>query len=141
LSKEFKDDLRGKFVDRPSYQYPETSDRGESNWGYVIATSTMDVENYSVFSGSVKENFSLLSMTDGVALFILHGMGHNSGISHKNIPRDLRSDLGFMAPGQELADFISKSNGDILALIKYTVQNHPDTITMMQNRFKQTNEP
>ncbi|MBK8191653.1 MAG: hypothetical protein IPK76_00005 [Lewinellaceae bacterium] len=147
MSKEFKEGLRGgDFIDLPSYIYPELSDEGNSKWGYVIATSTMDEEKYSVYSGSVKEKFSFLTMTDAVALFILHGMGHNSGISHFDdsigIPGDLRDDKGFMSSGPILAKLIREYNGDISAMIKYTVQTYPNTITIMQNRFKPLdNEP
>jgi RHS repeat-associated protein len=142
LSKEFKEGLRGgDFIDLPSYIYPELSDEGNSKWGYVIATSTMDEEKYSVYSGSVKEKFSFLTMTDAVALFILHGMGHNSGISHfKGRIVQGNPDSGFMADGEILANLISRFNGDITSLIKYTVQTYPSTIEIMQNRFKPIND-
>lgn len=116
---------------------PETSDAGDKNWGYVIATSTQD--NPRIVSGtknikkSAHEDYALNSLSELVGTTIIHGMGHLSGIRH--VAGGKGSDVGFMADGENLAPTI-KSAGGILPLIRETVQNYSNqVIKVMQERF------
>jgi RHS repeat-associated protein len=140
LSEEFKTGLKDKFLKTPSFDNPELSDRGPQNWGYVIATSTMNEEifkypNGVTVTGSVTGTYSFLNMTDAVSLCILHGMGHNSGIQHPT-----NEDLGFMSVGPKLAMIIALHKGNIVSLIESTARNNPEMMQQMSNRFNSNND-
>lgn|GEM_PF-4225931 len=137
IGNKFREELNGEFLSTPSWDILEKSDAGNSGWGYLIATSTKQYDYHIIDRKmiDVAKHFNFLNMTDAVAFSILHGMGHNSGITHSVNGRD----GGFMT--SKVADFMDYHKGNVSALIKETVSDHPSVITTIKNRFKPINNP
>jgi RHS repeat-associated protein len=136
LGEHFKDVLKGNFVNESSMMNPELSDSGNGTWGYVIATSTKHGKEYEPEIGysDISKQFGVKDPADVVGLTILHGMGHNAGIQHG---KNDSPDNGFMMGGSFLAASLRNTyKGDISALIKYTIENHPNTMKLIYERYQ-----
>lgn len=84
ISEEIQDRLQknSEFRLSTAGRYPETSDKGPADWGYVIATSTNDDPMANFPYSKAHEQYGCNSLSEFVALNIFHGMGHTAGISH-----------------------------------------------------------
>ena len=104
-------------------------DKGDNGWGYVIATSTQMTNATSTYPAF--KQYGLGSAEELVALSILHGMGHLSGIYHG--PNG--NDGGYMSNGNFLGPMLQNSfEGDINKLIENTKKNYPETMKPILNR-------
>ncbi|MBU6343173.1 MAG: RHS repeat-associated core domain-containing protein [Bacteroidetes bacterium] len=132
ISSSFRDQMSsgsGFRVD-PPWKNPEVSDKGDNGWGYVIATSTQMTNATSTYPAF--KQYGLGSAEELVALSILHGMGHLSGIYHG--PNG--NDGGYMSDGNFLGPMLQNSfEGDINKLIENTKKKYPETMKPILNRW------
>ena len=111
---------------------PETSDKGDDDWGYVTLTSTLMSDNIDFWNdkNTCLKHFGVKKASDMVGLNIVHGMGHLAGIEHPY------GGFGFMGDGPDLKDNIKEAKGSVKQTIENTNTKYPEMQKIMKHRFQ-----
>jgi RHS repeat-associated protein len=132
LSARYRDDFLPVYLKIPWDSYPEVSDANDG-WGYVIAVTV------NPGTGWPKAEYNL-SDPEFTAFMILHGMGHLCGIVHIEGKTEPPYDSGFMAEGPLLHLIMKNHKGNMVNLIKETVEDQNNRKNTMEYIWKRWNE-
>ena len=136
LSSTYQDKLVSYGKSNP-IAWSEVADSGfGTEWGYVIATtsnvgtmSVKDSKTGATTTSSVVAELGAGTPPGAIALTILHGMGHLSGLMHP------KNDIGFMLDGNEVGRYMSPFKGNISAAFCDTLTRYSTIKQAFFQRF------